>query len=602
MPGANDKLPTREQIERRARQIYVERGGQGGSELADWLAAEKELTQILGVQDTSAESPSPDFQQTCGLAHMFLEFFGLRQEPFGMTPDPAYLYASKTHSEALASLALGIADNRGFFALVAQPGMGKTTLLYQLLEKLRDSARTVLLFQTQCTSRELIEYILQDLGVDARGMGLVAMHGKLNEILFSELLAGKRFVLVIDEAQNLDDSVLETVRMLCNFETHNAKLLQIVLAGQPRLASKLAQPRLSQLRQRIAVLSHLEPFTVGETGHYIEHRLKIAGHAGEPIFDPAAIAVIARQSDGIPRNINNIGYNSLLLAYNRGLHKVTAEIVREAVTRLDVELLIHEPLSVPIPDDVVAFAPVPDAPAAVPDAPVAVPDAPVAVPNGTVKTQAAPAAVAIAAPAIAAAKVAAPQSKPAPPAKIVNRGTTPSLTYSAGKNPSNRGWRIRSAILAAIVLFATLLIAMLGRSESARQGLHPAILNPSSNVLGSQSPAARSNGTRPPYDAAPQDTEIGQVITVMAGPNQTLKDLMLRYVGHFDSELSQKIRSLNPDLKDPDHLEAGQLIRIPLRPGAMKKGNDTAEDAAPNNPETSGGLFTRFTALLRTRK
>ena len=157
--------------------------------------------------------------------------------------------------------------------------MGKTTLLYQLLEELRDTTRTVLVFQTQCTSREFIEYILHDLGVDVKGMGLVAMHGKLNEILFEELLAGKRFVLVVDEAQNLDDTVLETVRMLSNFETHNAKLLQIILAGQPRLAAKLAQPRLSQLRQRIAVLSRLEPFTVEETGLYIEHRLKVAGYS-----------------------------------------------------------------------------------------------------------------------------------------------------------------------------------------------------------------------------------------------------------------------------------------------------------------------------------
>jgi type II secretory pathway predicted ATPase ExeA len=575
MPGANENLPTREQIERRARQIYVERGGQGGSELADWLAAEKELAQVQSAQDTPAESPSPDFQQIRGPAHMFLEFFGLRQEPFGMTPDPAYLYASKTHSEALASLSLGIADNRGFFALVAQPGMGKTTLLYQLLEKLRDSTRTVLLFQTQCTSRELIEYILQDLGVDARGMGLVAMHGKLNEILFGELLAGKRFVLVIDEAQNLDDSVLETVRMLCNFETHNAKLLQIVLAGQPRLAAKLAQPRLSQLRQRIAVLSHLEPFTVEETGLYIEHRLKIAGHAGDPIFDPASIAVIARQSDGIPRNINNICYNSLLLAYNRGLHKVTAEIVQEAATRLDVELLIHEPPSVPVP----AVA----APADVPNAPVAIPDVPAAA-------------------AIAARKVAATQPKPVPVPKFADRRVTPTLTYSQAKNTGNRGWRVRSAILAAIVLFATLLIAILGRSESAKGGLTPAIVNPFSNIQASPLPADRSNAKPSNYDAAPQDTEIGQVITVMAAPQQTLKDLTLRYAGHFDSELSNKIRSLNPDLKDPDHLEAGQLIRIPLPSGALKKVNDTAEDAAPSKPETSGNLFNRFTALLRARK
>ena len=149
-----------------------------------------------------------------------------------MTPDPAYLYASRTHSEALASLSIGIEDNRGFFALIAEPGMGKTTLLYHLLEKLRDTSRTVLLFQTQCNCGEFIEYILQELAVDVKGMSLVAMHGKLNEILFEELLAGKRFVLVVDEAQNLDDSVLETVRMLSNFETHNAKLLQIILAGQ----------------------------------------------------------------------------------------------------------------------------------------------------------------------------------------------------------------------------------------------------------------------------------------------------------------------------------------------------------------------------------
>ncbi len=122
---------------------------------------------------------------------------------------PAYLYASRTHSEALASLSLGIAENRGFFALIAEPGIGKTTLLYRLLEELRDTTRTVLVSQTQCSSREFIEYILQELGVDVKGMGLVAMHGKLNEILFEELLAGKRFVLVVDEAQNLDDSVLK---------------------------------------------------------------------------------------------------------------------------------------------------------------------------------------------------------------------------------------------------------------------------------------------------------------------------------------------------------------------------------------------------------
>src|SRR5665213_1516502 len=293
---------------------------------------------------------------------MFLDFYGLREQPFGMTPDPAYLYASRTHADALAALSHGIAENRGFFALIAQPGMGKTTLLYQLLEDLRDNSRTVIVSQTQCTSREFIEYILQELGVDWKDMGLVAMQGKLNEILFGELLEGKRFVLVVDEAQNLDDAVLETVRMLSNFETHNAKLLQIVLAGQPRLATKLAQPRLAQLRQRVAVLSHLEPFTAAETSHYISHRLTVAGHSGEPIFDPGALDEIAKQSDGIPRNINNICFNSMLAAFHRVQRTVTAETVRKAVASLDLEALISKPVKAaePAATPAAVLAPAPD--------------------------------------------------------------------------------------------------------------------------------------------------------------------------------------------------------------------------------------------------
>ena len=489
---------------------------------------------------------------------MHLDFFGLREEPFGMAPDPAYLYASRTHSEALASLSLGIADNRGFFALIADPGMGKTTLLYHLLEELRDSTRTVLVFQTQCNSHEFIEYILNDLGVDTRGMGLVAMHGQLNEILFEELLAGKRFVLVVDEAQNLDDSVLEAVRMLSNFETHNTKLLQIILAGQPPLAAKLAQPQLSQLRQRIAVLSHLEPFSVEETGLYMEHRLKVAGHSGEPIFHKASTRLIAKLSKGIPRNINNICYNSLLLSHTRGLRTVTAEIVQEAVTRLDIESLAPER---PTVSDFVA--------------------------NPVAPTM--------------AAKVSAPHSAPSTAPINNDRRMKSFLTYDAGKKISRPKWPVRSALLVVILLSGTLLLAILGRSES-RQAFTPAIFGPSSDGLGPLIPADRLEGTAASYDAAPQDTGNGQVLTVVAGPQQTLRELSLRYVGHFDGNLSKKIYSLNPDLKDPDHLEDGQLIRIPLPPGAMTKVNDTAEAATPSKLETSGSLFTRLTALLRGRK
>jgi type II secretory pathway predicted ATPase ExeA len=559
MSGANEKLPTREQIQRRAHQIYVERGCRNGDGQADWLAAEKELAQFASVQETTAKTVPSGSQQKCRPTRMFLDSYGLREQPFGMTPDPAYLFASRTHSEAFASLSLGIAENRGFLALIAQPGMGKTTLLYQLLEELRDSTRTVLVSQTLCTSSEFIEYILHDLGVDVKGMGLVAMHGKLNEILFEELLAGRRFVLVVDEAQNLDDTVLETVRMLSNFETHNAKLLQIILAGQPRLAAKLAHPQLSQLRQRIAVLSHLEPLSAEETALYIKHRLKVAGHSGEPIFDRASMSLIARQSQGIPRNINNICYNSLFLSYSRGRRTVTPEIVQEAVACLDMESLASEP----------------------------------AVVAHSEATPVAPALV---------AKVSAPHSAlAAAPKMSKDRPINASLTYDAGGKNSAPKWPVRSAILIIIVLSGTLLLAILGRSES-RQRLTPAIFDNSSDTLGALVPADRSEDATASYDAAPQEIGNGQVLTVVAGPQQTLKDLSLRYAGHFDSDLSKEILRLNPDLKDPDHLVAGQLIRIPLPSGAMKKVNDTAEAPAPSKPETSGSLFTRFTALLRDRK
>jgi type II secretory pathway predicted ATPase ExeA len=558
MTEMNKKLPTRQQIERRAYEIYAERGCQNGNGLADWLTAEKELTISLNDQHEAIELLSTDHQQKCRPTPTFLDFYGMREQPFGMTPDPAYLYASRTHSEALASLSFGIQDNRGFLALVAEPGMGKTTLLFQLLEELRDSTRTVFVFQTQCNSREFLQYILHDLGVDDQGMGLVAMHNTLNEILFEEMLAGKRVVLAVDEAQNLDDSVLETVRMLSNFETHNTKLLQIILAGQLRLAAKLAQPRLSQLRQRIAVLTHLEPLTAQETGLYVEHRLKVAGYRGEPLFEPNSVSMIAQQSQGIPRNINNICYNSLLLSYARGHRTVTSEIVQAAVAQLDVTSLASEPAAVA---DSVAS---PIAPPTPPE--VSRPDS---------------------------APIAVPISK--------DHQTKPQLTYNAGAQVSLPRWPLRFAILVGILLLGNSLPTFLDRSEPIHEK-GSAILDHISDTPRSLNPANPSEGATIDYDAAPQDTGTGQVLTVMAGPQQTLKDLSLRYLGHFDSDLSKQICSLNPELKDPDHLEAGQLIRIPLPPGAMRKVNDTAETTAASKPGSPSGLFTRVVAFLRDRK
>jgi len=301
---------------------------------------------------------------------MFLDFYQLREQPFGVTPDPAYLYPSRTHCEALDALTEAIQGDHGFPALIAEPGLGKTTLLYQVLEGLRDTARAAFLFQTQCNSREFFEYLLTDLGVDATGMGLVAMHGKLNEVLFAEMLAGRRFVLIVDEAQNLDDSVLETIRLLSNFETTNTKLLQIVLAGQPQLGEKLAQPHLAQLLQRITIVKYLESLSPEETAGYISHRLKVAGHRGGSLFEADAVALIAEQSRGIPRIINKLCFRALLEGYARGCSTISPEIVEKAQHKLNFVSAAAPAVPVAPPIVVSLAPPMPAQPTATPLAPV----------------------------------------------------------------------------------------------------------------------------------------------------------------------------------------------------------------------------------------
>jgi type II secretory pathway predicted ATPase ExeA len=273
---------------------------------------------------------------------MFLDFYQLKEQPFGVTPDPHFLYLGVSHREALASLSYGVKMGRGLLALIAPPGMGKTTLLFRLLEHLRGTARTAFLFQTQCDSSGLLRYLLADLGVNACGNDFVTMHEQLNEQLLREAKVGRRFVLVIDEAQNLNDSVLETARLLTDFETPREKLLQIVFAGQPQLAEKLEQPELAQLRQRIAILGRLEPFGNTEISQYIDHRLHVAGYNAGPLFTPAAIARIAASSEGIPRNINNLCFNALSLGCALRRKQIDADLVGEAVSDLDMSSLAAE--------------------------------------------------------------------------------------------------------------------------------------------------------------------------------------------------------------------------------------------------------------------
>lgn len=270
---------------------------------------------------------------------MFLDFYKLTEAPFGDTPDPRFLYMGAQHREALASLLLGTANNRGFLALIAKPGMGKTSLLYQYLEMLREQARTAFVYQTDCDSREFLRHILLDLDIDATGKDLPGMQELLNRVMMEQMRAGRRFILVIDEAQNLEERILESVRLLSNFETPWSKVIQIVLAGQPQLAERLSSPTMLQLRQRISMIVKLQPFNFQETTAYIERRLSGGGYKGPPLFTLSAERLIFEGSEGIPRNINNLCFNTMALGCALKQRTIDHEIVREVLRDLDLNPL-----------------------------------------------------------------------------------------------------------------------------------------------------------------------------------------------------------------------------------------------------------------------
>lgn len=269
---------------------------------------------------------------------MFMKYFQLAREPFGATPDPRFLFPSDTHREALASLYCGYYANRGFTALIAEPGMGKTTLLFDFINQIRDRASTAFIFNTLCTPEDLMFFILRDLGIEPSAH-MSMWHAQLDSYLAAKARAGRRVVIVIDEAQNLSTRALEAIRLLTNFETPNSKLMQLVLAGQPQLAENLAKPEAAQLLQRISTISSLKPLTIDDVKAYILHRLKVAGFQGGQLFTDDAIALVSTASRGIPRIVNTLCFNALCLCRARKARRVDQDIVREVIA--DLQLPSH---------------------------------------------------------------------------------------------------------------------------------------------------------------------------------------------------------------------------------------------------------------------
>src|SRR6202140_2977251 len=247
---------------------------------------------------------------------MYKSFYGLKENPFNVNPDPRFLYLTKQIEEALTGLMYGIQTRKGFITLTGEVGTGKTTLINRLLDWLHHRrARTAFLFNSRMNTSQLIDFILAEFDIPCESKSKSQQLLKLNHWLLDRYRDGETVVLIIDEAQNLTYPVMEEIRLLTNLETSTDKLLQIVLSGQQELDEKLKLPQLRQLRQRISVRCTTSPLTNEQTHEYIAERLRIAGANGTPIFSPKAIDVIHKYAHGIPRVINLLCEHALTGAY-----------------------------------------------------------------------------------------------------------------------------------------------------------------------------------------------------------------------------------------------------------------------------------------------
>ena len=473
---------------------------------------------------------------------MLLDYYKLAEQPFGVTPDSRFLYLGPKHREALASLVYGTESNRGFLALIAKPGMGKTSLLYHYLSYLRDKARTAFVFRTDCDSREFIRHLLLDLGIDVAGMDLPAMHDALNRLLTEEMQAGRRFVLVIDEAQNLDEKVLESIRLLSNFETPWTKLMQIVLAGQPQLADRLASPSMAQLRQRISMVIRIEPLTPEEVNAYIDHRLWIAGCEKPAFLTVGARKLIADHSEGIPRNINNLCFNAMSLACALQRKTIDRDIIRDVIADLDLEPLREK--------NIVA-------------------------PKREKKSVRVPPML------LAAAKKQSPSGGWIPKLAITSAlllaagGLVVNLNHGAGRSsalPDAVGTVSAAPPPVPALQPAPAPVAALPSAPALDPAPAPVVVSEVSLM-----PAQEARAT------VRQATE-----DVRVAPGQTLYQISLNKLGKYDGKVLEQLRGLNPSLNNPDRIRTGQKIRIPATAPLSTDGQHAGQQA-PNAAPTEAG-------------
>ena len=266
--------------------------------------------------------------------HLYEKHFGLSDFPFSITPNPRFSYDNSLYREAFATLRYGIEARKGFIVITGEVGTGKTTLLKIFMQSVESTVHTAFVFNPKLSFSQLIRSILTDLGIAYSSQDRFTLIEKLNDYLIEQLKKDHIVALLVDEAQDLSDELLEELRLLSNLESDRSRLIQIVLMGQPEFERRLDQPQLRQLKQRIALRCRLTPLPSGEVGAYINYRLKTAGYQGKELFEAKAVERISLHSQGIPRLINVICDNALLIAYASSKRKISAEMIEEVARDL----------------------------------------------------------------------------------------------------------------------------------------------------------------------------------------------------------------------------------------------------------------------------
>lgn len=454
---------------------------------------------------------------------MYHNFYGLRESPFALTPDPKYLFLSEAHKEALASMIYGVQERKGFVLILGEVGTGKTTLIRHILGQFGTNIKTVFIFNSVVSFDSLLEMVFRDLELPCLRGGRVGMVDTLNDYLLQEAAAGRYVVLIIDEAQHLSSTVLEEVRMLSNLETVSKKLLQIILVGQPELGEKLGSPNLRQLRQRIGLVAELKPLTCEETVRYITHRLEVAGHQGQTIFTRRALTGIYQASGGIPRLINVMCDKSLVLGYGADARRISRRIVKEAIK--DRSVFVKS-----------AASPAPFSLRLVIGKPL--------------KLAAAAMLLLLIGIGLLLGKVSEPLSHLSRMGAWETAGMVKAVEDVSVPSPESR---------------ESLDMMTPERSAVVPESV-PAPIVPASPA---QSPEVFSQPTAPPA--------IEEVREVIVQPRDTLAALVIGAYGRADYTLMDFIKMANPDIKKIDVIKVGQRLRFPpFQPSEMvHKGKDS---------------------------